>query len=87
MRSDKARAYIRLLTDFCETVSQQVSKEVHRLGSGAANLPAVREAVHKTLDVDRWRKRFAGEVKEEQDAFDTTLAAMITAAHTEINGR
>ena len=87
LRSEKARAYVKLLTEFIEAVTQQVSTEVHRLGSGAANLPAVREAVQTKLDVAAWRLKFAGNSKEEQDAFDTTFAAMITAAHAEINGR
>lgn len=87
MRSEKARAYVRLLIDFIEAVTQQVSTEAHRVGSGAANLPAVREGVNKNIDVASWRKKFAGDSKEEQDAFDTTFAAMITAAHQEINGR
>ncbi|HUR97724.1 MAG TPA: MBL fold metallo-hydrolase [Pyrinomonadaceae bacterium] len=87
MRSDESRAYVRLLVDFIETVTQQVSSETHRLGSGAANLAAVRESVQKKIDVALWRRKFAGADKDEQDAFDTTLAAMITAAHAEINGR
>ena len=87
MRAEKSRAYVRLLIEFIEAVTRQVSTEVHRFGSGAANLPAVREAVNKNLDVASWRRKFAGDVKDEQDAFDTTFAAMITAAHAEINGR
>ena len=87
MRNDQARAYVRLLIDFIEIVTEQVSKETHRVGSGAANLPAVREAVMKNIDVASWRRKFAGDSKDEQDAFDTTFAAMITAAHSEINGR
>ena len=87
MRSEKAHAYTRLLIGFIETVTEQVSKEAHRVGSGAANLPAVREAVQKNIDVASWRRKFAGDSKDEQDAFDTTFAAMITAAHGEINGR
>ncbi len=87
MRSANARAYVRLLIDFIEAVTQQVNTETHRLGAGAANLPAVREAVLKNLDVASWRRKFAGDVKDEQDAFDTTFAAMITAAHGEISGR
>ena len=87
LRGERSRAYVRLLIEFIEAVTQQVSIEVHRFGSGAANLPAVREAVNKNLDVASWRTKFAGEVKDEQDAFDTTFAAMITAAHAEINGR
>jgi hypothetical protein len=87
LRAEKGRAYIRLLIDFIETVTEQVSAEVHRAGSGAANLPAVREGVQKNVDVASWRRKFAGESKDKQDAFDTTFAAMITAAHAEINGR
>lgn len=87
MRGDTARAYVHLLIDFIEAVTQQVSIEVHRVGSGAVNLPAVREGVQKNIDVAAWRKKFAGDDKDEQDAFDTTFAAMITAAHAEINGR
>lgn len=87
MRTDKARAYVRLLVGFIEAVTLQVSKETHRLGSGAANLAGVRAGVQKNMDVASWRQKFAGDSKDEQDAFDTTFAAMITAAHSEINGR
>src|SRR5215204_3306956 len=86
LRSEKGRSYIRLLIDFIEAVTTQVSIETHGTGSGAANLPAVREAVQKNMDVASWRHKFAGKSKDEQDAFDTTFAAMITAAHAEING-
>jgi len=87
MRTEVARNYIHLLAEFCEVVTDLVSSELHRTGSGAANLPAVREGVMKKLDVAGWRKRFAGDDKTEQDAFDTTFAAMITAAFNEVNGR
>ena len=87
MRTDRSRAYVRLLIEFIEAVTGQVSAEMHRTGSGAANLPAVREGVMKNLDVASWRRKFAGDSKDEQDAFDTTFAAMITAAHAEVNGR
>lgn len=87
MRGENARAYVHLLIDFIEAVTERVDIEAHRAGSGLANLPAVREGVNKNIDVASWRKKFAGDSKEEQDAFDTTFAAMITAAHAEINGR
>src|SRR4029453_3581068 len=87
MRTEKARAYVHLLIDFIEAVTEQVSTETHRLGTGAANLPAVREGVQKNIDVASWRRKFAGDSKDEQDAFDTTFAAMITAAHAEKKGR
>lgn len=87
LRNDKGKAYVKLLIEFSEAVTQQVSSEVHRFGSGAANLPAVREAINKTFDVRAWRQRFAAGVKDEEDAFDTTFAAMITAAHAEVSSR
>jgi glyoxylase-like metal-dependent hydrolase (beta-lactamase superfamily II) len=87
MKNESARAYVRLLIDFLEAVTEQVSIQTHRLGSGAANQPAVREAVMKNIDDASWRRKFAGDSKDEQDAFDTTFAALITAAHAEINGR
>lgn len=87
MRGAVARDYVGLLTEFTETVTQQISVEVHRLGAGAANLPAVREAMQKNIDVESWRKKFTGENKEDRDFFDTTYAAMITAAHGEVSGR
>src|SRR4029079_16650190 len=71
MRNEQARAYVRLLIDFIETVTEQVSKETPRLGAGPANLPAVREAIQKNIDVASWRRKFAGDSKDEQDAFDT----------------
>lgn len=87
MNVEAGRKYVSLLEEFCEVVTGLVSSELHRTGAGAANLPAVREGVMKKLDVAAWRKRFAGDDKTEMDAFDTTFAAMITAAFNEVNGR
>lgn len=87
LKTDAARRYVRLLADLCEEVGGLVSSELHRTGAGAANLQAVREGSMKKLDVALWRRKFAGDDKTEQDAFDTTLAAMITAAFNEVNGR
>jgi len=87
LNAEAGRQYVRLLADFCEEVGGLVSSELHRTGSGAANLPAVREGVMKKIDVAGWRRKFAGDDKTEQDAFDTTFAAMITAAFNEVNGR
>ena len=87
LRAEAGRNYVRQLSEFCEAVAELVSSELHRTGSGAGNLPAIREGVMKKLDVAAWRRKFAGEDKTEQDAFDTTFAAMITAAFNEVNGR
>ncbi len=87
LRLKKGRNYTQLLIGLLETVTEKVSSETHRLGAGAANLPAVREGVQKGIDVNMWRQKFAGGVKDEEDAFDTTFAALITAAHGEVSGR
>lgn len=84
---EKSEKYVGLLIDLLDLVASEVSKETHRLGSGPANLAAVREAVQKNIDVKSWRDRFAGGVKEEEDAFDGTFAALITSAHAEISLR
>jgi hypothetical protein len=76
--------YVGLLVDLLDEVTREVEKETHRLGSGPANLAAVREAVQKNMDVKSWRAKFSGGVQEEEDAFDSTFAALITSAHAEI---
>jgi glyoxylase-like metal-dependent hydrolase (beta-lactamase superfamily II) len=85
LTAEKGRNYTRLLIDLLDLVTQEVAKETHRLGSGPANLAAVREAVQKNIDVKMWRDKFSGGVKEEDDAFDGTFAALITAAHAEVS--
>jgi len=85
LTAEKGRNYTRLLIDLLDVVTQEVGKETHRLGSGPATLAAVREAVQKNIDVKSWRDKFANGVKEEDDAFDGTFAALLTAAHAEVS--
>ena len=87
LRDDQSRRYIGQLTDLIELVVVKMSDEVHRVGAGAQRLPQVREDLMKSIDVADWRRKFAGEEKENQDAFDSTFAGLITAAHAEIWGR
>jgi cyclase len=88
LTGDYARDYLRLVTDFVETVTAQVSREVHRVGSGPQNLEAVREAVHKSLDVAAWRQKFAGDDPHNRDFFDNfSLRGLVTAAYAEVWGR
>ena len=87
LRAEKGKAYTQILIGLLEAVTAKVSDETHRLGAGAANLPAIRENVQKNIDVKMWRQKFANGVKDEEDAFDTTIAALITAAHGEVSGR
>jgi cyclase len=86
-RGAAATAYVSQVTEFLEEVTAKVSEETHRAGSGPTNLEAVRAAVQKRMDVAGWRKRFAGDAKENIDMFDSTFAALITSAHAEISLR
>ena len=86
-RGDAGKAYIKQVHDFVKAVVTQVSRETHRLGSGARNLEAVRETIKKNPEMIVWREKFAGGDKDNQDFFDTTFLALIAAAHAEIAGR
>ena len=86
-RGEIGKTYIKQVHDFLKAVVTQVSQETHRVGSGARNLNAVREAVKKNPEMSIWRQKFAGESKENQDFFDGTFLALIAAAHGEIAGR
>ncbi len=88
MRDKASQAYLNLVIDFLKTVIAQVSVEVHRVGNGPRNLEPVREAVLKSIDVAAWRRRFAGDDKDNQDFFDGfSLQGLITAAYAEVWGR
>ena len=87
LRGGADQRYTALLIELLDEVTRRVSDETHRLGSGAANLEAVRDAVQKDFDLATWRTRFAGDVKDEMDFFDTTFAGLITSAHAEISLR
>lgn len=86
-RGEGGKAYIRQITDFLKGVVADVSRETYRVGSGAANLNAVRETVKNKPEIIVWRQKFAGDDKDNQDFFDTTLAALITTAHSELARR
>ena len=88
LRGEYARTYLKQVIDFLQVVVSQVSREVHRLGSGPGNLEAVREAVHKAIDFKAWRQKFAGDDKDNQNFFDGySLDGVVTAAYAEVWGR
>ena len=83
-----SKTYLNLVTDFIQTVSAQVSKEVHRLGNGSRNLEVVREAVKKAIEMNAWRQKFAGDDKDNRDFFDSfSMPGLITAAYAQVWGR
>jgi cyclase len=79
------KVYLNLVTDFIEAVTGSVQKQVYRLGPGSTRLEEVRAAVLKEVDVDSWRRRFAGDDKDSLEFFDTfSMPGLITAAYAEI---
>ena len=81
------REHLRQVTDFVEAVAAQVSAEVYRRGNSPRNLEAVREAVMKAVDVAAWRRKFAGDDKENREFFDGfSMPGLVTAAYREAWG-
>lgn len=87
LRGNYARSYINQVADFIQTVVLKVSEEGHRIGAGSGNLEAVRAAVQKSIDVNSWRRKFAGDDKDNGDFFDSAFAGLITSAYAEVWGR
>jgi cyclase len=87
LRDEYAGNYLQQVIDFVDTVVAQVGVEVYRRGNGPRNLEAVREAVMKGVDVDAWRRKFAGDDKENREFFDGfSMPGLVTAAYREAWG-
>lgn len=85
---DYGRAYLGQVRAFIDTVATEVSRQVHRLGSGPTRLEQVREAVLQAVDVKAWRRRFTGDDAADGDFFESFSAAgVITAAYAQVWGR
>lgn len=84
----KGKAYLNLVADFIQTVVDEVSKTIHRIGNGPRKLEEVRESVHKSIDFNVWKKKIVGENKADGDFFDSfSVQGIVTAAYAEVWGR
>ncbi|MBL7961845.1 hypothetical protein JNL27_16555, partial [bacterium] len=84
----KGKAYLNLVADFIQTVVDEVSKTIHRIGNGPRKLEEVRESVHKSIDFNVWKKKIVGENKSDGDFFDSfSVQGIVTAAYAEVWGR
>ncbi|MBD0369666.1 MAG: MBL fold metallo-hydrolase [Pyrinomonadaceae bacterium] len=82
------RAYLSEVTEFVQTVTASVSRQVYLIGNGPRNLEAVREAVKKEVDVNSWRQKFAGDDEDNRALFDGfSFPGLLTAAYAEVWGR
>jgi glyoxylase-like metal-dependent hydrolase (beta-lactamase superfamily II) len=87
LRGEYAGKYLAQVIDFVQAVVAQVSVEVYRRGNGPRNLEAVREAVMKSVDVNAWRQKFAGDDKDNREFFDGfSMPGLVTAAYREAWG-
>jgi glyoxylase-like metal-dependent hydrolase (beta-lactamase superfamily II) len=78
------KAYLNMVTDFLETVTGSVQRQIFRLGSGSSKLEEVRAAVLKDVDFHAWRQRFAGDDKDNREFFDSySMPELITTAYDE----
>ena len=87
LRDANARNYLGQVIEVVDLVVTEVSKELDRIGAGPNKLEAVREGVLKKIDVNAWRKKFAGDRQENQQFFDSSFPGLITYAYAEIMGR
>ena len=78
------KAHLNNVTEFVGAVVSQVSKEVHRLGNNPKKIDEVVEAVQKAIDLEAWRRKFAGDNTDDRDFFDSfSLPGVIKAAFAE----
>jgi cyclase len=78
------KTHLTKVIEFVSLVVAQVSKEVHRLGNNSRKLDEVQEAVYKSLDLEVWRKAFAGDNTDDREFFDSfSLPGLIKASFAE----
>lgn len=82
------KVYLNQVIDLIKTVTDEVSRQVYKVGNGPRNLDAVKKAVLETVDLTPWRKQFAGDSKDDQEFFDGfSINGLITAAYAQVWGR
>jgi len=80
-------AYLNLLTDFLQTVVSAVDKEMYDPAS-SKSAADMQKAVEKDIDVAAWRKKFAGDDKDDADFFnDFSFSGVVTATYQQFRGR
>jgi cyclase len=74
------KAYLNLVIEFLDQVVPFVWKEVN---SSRDTQEQVAQLVRKNLNLDGWKRKFAGENKENRDAFDETIESLIDVIYKE----
>jgi cyclase len=84
LTGDYAKTYLNDVTEFVSVVVAEVGKEVHRIGNNSRGLDDVRAGVEKSVDLEMWRKKFAGDDRENREFFDGfSFPGLVRAAFAE----
>lgn len=79
-----SKAFLQSLIEFEKIVVARVQEEVYKLGNGSGNLDKVQQAVQKSIDMEKWRTRFAGKNQTDRDFFDSfSFPGLVKAAYAE----
>ena len=81
-------AHLQNVIAFLSDVVAATEREIYRVGNGPRNLEAVRAAVEQSIDLEKYRRLFAGEDKDNLEFFNGfSLQGVITAAYAQLWGR
>ncbi len=75
--------YLRQVSELVTSVQTEVEKAINE----GKKLPEVMEAVPKRIDVASFKRKFAGEDKENRDAFDETFSGLIKSSFNQLSLR
>jgi glyoxylase-like metal-dependent hydrolase (beta-lactamase superfamily II) len=70
LRDEAGPAQARHIRDFITEVAQAVSAVVYELGNNPRDFEKAKAEVEKRVNFDAWRRKFAGDSKEDQSFFD-----------------
>lgn len=82
----KGKAYVRQELELIEAVIQAMTREIGRTSATPqTRFKEIRKAVEQAVDVDRWRRKFAGDDANNADFFDSfSWPGLLEAALAEL---
>jgi glyoxylase-like metal-dependent hydrolase (beta-lactamase superfamily II) len=76
-------AYVRQVLDLLIAVNKETEKEIN----DGKTLEEIEAALPQAIDLPGWRAKFAGSSKDDQNAFDGSVAGLIKSAYYQIRMR
>jgi glyoxylase-like metal-dependent hydrolase (beta-lactamase superfamily II) len=84
LTGEYAKTYLNDVTEFVSVVVEQVGTEVYKVGNNSRTLEEVRAGVEKAIDLEAWRRKFAGDDPENREFFDGfSFPGLVRAAFAE----